>query len=223
MPLEGGVPWESPYGNFFSRWWETFKAVNFKGRPFFSAAAQSNNGLHAATYSAFCGALFGFAIGLFYFLFFVIFGAALFASMSGKVPGFGAAAAGMGIGLGILYWVLLTGMYAFSGFMSPWVGGGIHHLLLMLFKAVGPGKEYQHTVRAYGYGVGSALPWVFIPCVGGLAMLVFSLINLVVGYDETHQCGPGKVLLAILSPLACCCVCYGMMFLFGFATSLSRF
>jgi hypothetical protein len=225
-PLHGGVPWESPHGSFFGKWWETFKAVNFNGRPFFAAAAQNNNALAAATYNSMSGAIFGFAFGLFYFLLAVVFGGlALFGGLSGRVPGLGAAMAGAGIGIGILYWVLLTGMYAFSGFVSPWVWGGIHHLLLMLFKAIGPGKEYQHTVRVFGYGIGSAMPWflVPIPCLNGLAVLVFSIINLVTGYDETHQCGVGKVLLALLSPVVCCCSCYFMMFLFGFATSLSRF
>jgi hypothetical protein len=147
----------------------------------------------------------------------------LFAGLGGKVPGFGAVA-GASIGIGIVYWILLTGMYAFNGFIGPWIGGGIHHLLLMLFKAVGQGKEYQHSVRVYGYGIGSALPWFLVPIPGlnALAVVVFAFINLVVGYDETHQCGPGKVLLALLSPVVCCCGCYALLFMFGAMGSLLR-
>lgn len=207
-PMASGVPWESGEGGYLGRWWATVKAVNFETRPFFAAAAQSTaGGLPAATFNMVSGALFGFCIGLLYLLMFAIFGmAGMFAGVTGGSSSAGAAAAGIGIGMGIVYLIIMTVGQAFSGFINPWVGGGIHHLLLMLFK--GANKTYDHTVRGFGYSMGAATPWMLIPVLGIFPMMVFSFKNLVQGYDEIHQCGVGKVLLALFSPVLCCCLCY---------------
>jgi hypothetical protein len=212
--MASGVPWESGEGGYLGRWWATVKAVNFETRPFFAAAAQSTTGgLPAATFNMVSGALFGFCIGLLYLVMFSIFGVAgLFAGVGGGHGGSGAAAAGIGIGMGIVYLIIMTVGQAFSGFINPWVVGGIHHLLLMLFK--GANKGYDHTVRGFGYSMGAAMPWMLIPILGMFPMMVFSFKNIVQGYDEIHQCGVGKVLLALLSPLICCCLCYVLYALF---------
>ncbi|MBI4702479.1 MAG: hypothetical protein HY744_15275 [Deltaproteobacteria bacterium] len=212
-PRMGGVPWESGQGNVFGRWWGTLKAADFEGRPFFAATVQTDNGIPAATFNAVSGAIFGFAVGLFYFLLTVVAGAtSLVSGISGKAAGAGAAAAGMSVGIGIFYLVAMTGGQAFNGFIAPWLGGGIHHVLLMLFAGIGPGRTYGHTVRAFGYGMGAAMPWVAIPGVGGIIALVFAIKNLVQGYDEVHHCGAGKALAAMFAPVLCCCACYGVAF-----------
>ena len=55
---------------------------------------------------------------------------------------------------------------------------------------------------------------------GGLLYAIFNLKNLVQGYDETHKCGAGKAVIAIFSPLICCCFCYLMIFVVGIGTNL---
>jgi hypothetical protein len=207
-PAQGGVPWESGQGGYFGRWWATVKLVNSDTRPFFAAAVQSSaGGLPAATFNMLSGALFGFCIGLVYLVLFSVLGAAgMFAGIAGKAAGPGAAMAGFGIGIGIVYLLLMTVAQAFSGFVNPWVVGGIHHLLLMLFK--GANKGYDHTVRGFGYAMGAATPWMLIPILGVFPMMVFAIKNTIQAYDEIHQCGVGKVMLALFSPVLCCCLCY---------------
>lgn len=207
-PLAEGVPWEAQHGGWFGKWWATVRTVNFETRPFFASAAHSTGGgLPAATFNMVSGAVFGFAIGLVYFMFGVAFGMfGLFAGASSGSKGAGAAMAGVGIGIGIVYLLVMTVGQAFAGFINPWIGGGIHHLLLMLFK--GANRGYEHSVRVFGYSMGAAQPWALIPVLGVFPMMVFSFKNLVQGYDETHQCGVGRVLIALLSPLICCCLCY---------------
>jgi hypothetical protein len=207
-PLAEGIPWEGQDGSLFSRWWRTVKLVNFETRPFFAAAAQSNNGLHAATFNTMSGAIWGVALGFVYFVLFSVLGGVGMFSGMGKSS---AAAAGFGVGLGLFYWVLMAVSQAFYGFIGPWMGGGIHHVLLMIFKAVPPHREFQHTVRGFGYAVGATTPWMLIPVFGVFPAMFFGIKNLVQAYDEMHQCGVGKVVLALLSPVLCCCICYAVM------------
>ncbi len=217
--LEGGVPWESSHGGFLGRWWETVTAVNFRGRPFFAAAAQSNDPLPACLFSMTTMAIFMFIALLLIFTLYAIIGAAFFAALGG-IPGGGRLTAGLaGVGLIIfaVYLVVLTVVYAIIGFIAPWIGGGLHHLGLMLFGGVGAGRGYGDTVRAHAYAQAASLLWIPIPIVGGFVSLIFSIINHVNAYDEVHQCGGGKAFLAWLSPVLICCCCYAMAAMLGIA------
>jgi len=104
---------------------------------------------------------------------------------------------------------------AIMGFIAPWVGGGIHHLVLSMAGGVGEGRDYGSTVRVHAYATGAAALWAFVPMVGGLASLAFQIINHTVGYDEMHRCGGGKAFLAWASPMLVCCCCYVMMLVLG--------
>ena len=216
QPLEGGVPWESQAG-FFSRFFETFTSANFKGKQFFAAVAQSNDPMPAVFYSAIASSVFGLFLGLIYLLMFTFIGTTLGAAFSkmGAGPGAGFGAAGMGFGVGIMFVIGMAVTMAISGFIAPWVMGGIHHLVLAMAGGVGQGREYGSTVRVHAYATGAAILWAFIPGLGSIASLAFQIINHTVGYDEMHRCGGGKAFLAWVSPMLFCCCCYFMLFIFG--------
>ena len=214
MPLAGGVPWESPHGGLFGRWWETITAANFKGRELFSAVGQNDDAMSACLFSMTTGAVMGALIGLLYLLLLALWSTAMLAILGsvgiGKVGG---AVAGMGIGLGLLFWIGAVIFYAVAGFISPWVVGGLHHLVLMMVGGVGQGKEYSHSVRVNAYAGAASLLFVPIPFLGGLVALVFNIINHVTGYDQVHRCGGGKAFLAWVSPVFICCCCYLALFM----------
>lgn len=211
--LHGGVPWESSQGGFFSRWWETVTAANFKGREMFAAVAQSDDAMPACLFSMTTTAICGFVALMFFMLIYAVIGATVLgglASLGGR-GGAGAAfgVAGIGIVLMFVYVIVATIIYAVMGFILPWIGGGLHHLGLMVFGGVAQGKGYTDTVRAHAYAQAASLLWIMIPLpyLNSLISLVFSIINHVNAYDEVHRCGGGKAFLAWLSPLLLCCCC----------------
>ncbi|RLB60579.1 MAG: hypothetical protein DRI90_13420 [Deltaproteobacteria bacterium] len=212
-PLQGGVPWESEHGSMLGRWWETMTAVNFRGRPFFTSAAQSDDAVSACMFSMTTGAIGGAIMGMFYMIFFAIWGTAMFAAFGSHKAG--AAMAGMGIGMGILAWLLMVVGGCIAGFIGPWIGGGIHHLVLAMVGGVGQDKDYAHSVRVNAFAQSAAYLWAPIPGVGGLVSLGFSAKNHIEGYDITHGCGGGKAFLAWFSPVICCCCSYFMLFMFA--------
>ncbi len=221
--LHGGVPWESTQGSFFGRWWETVTAINFKGRQLFAAVARSDDAMPACLFSMTTTAVFMFVAVLFVLIIYAIIGAAFLGAIGGLGGGrVSAGMAGIGAVFGFIYLIVITVVYGVVGFVAPWIGGGLHHLGLMMFGGVGQGKGYTDTVRAHAYAQSAALLWICIPFVGGLIMLVFSIINHVTAYDEVHQCGGGKAFLAWLTPVLICCCCYAFLF-FMVAAMGSRF
>jgi hypothetical protein len=209
-PLSDGLPWESGQGGLFSRWWATVKVASSDTRPFFAASVQyTSGGVPACTFNMMSGAISGFVFGLVYLVLFTVIGAAgLFAGAFGPSSGLGAASAGFGFGIGLVYLVMVTVGQAMGGFINPWIVGGLHHLMLMLFGGVQ--RNYEHTVRGFGYSMGAAMAWGLIPVLGVFPMMVFAWKNIVQAYDETHQCGVGKAVLAMLTPALVCCLCYGL-------------
>jgi hypothetical protein len=211
--LDGGIPWEKAGGGVFSRWYQTV-AASFKGAPFFATVAESDDAMSAVAFHTMTCALVGFILGGFYFLIVSVLGLAA----AGVVPGLGLGlpiAGGATLG-GLLLWLtILTGSAA-TGFVMPWVVGGLHHLVLALLGGVAPHRTYMHTVRAHAYANGG--PWVFaaIPSLGQLIWLVLTLKNHLEAYDAMHQCGGGKAFAALVSPTVCmCCGCAGTFGLFG--------
>jgi hypothetical protein len=224
--LEGGIPWEQQGGSLLGKWWATVKACNGQTRPFFACAAQ-NEKADAILFSVLSGALAGAALGLFYLLIFSAIGAGMFMGVSSlgpksSTPGANAVAAGVSIGAGILYAIMATVMYAVMAAIRPFLVGGLHHVLLLMFGGVGERKSFMHTVRVVAYAEGSAYPWIWIPIAGPFIVIYYVIKGLVLGYDETHRCGTGKALLVLFAPLLCCCACYAIMFALTAGTSLMK-
>ncbi len=206
--LAGGVPWEQPGGGFFSRWWSTIAGI-FKGRPFFAAAAQSEDAMSAVTFNCFTMSLVGCVVGLVNLVTIALLGAAFLGTFGGTrwITGM----AGGLVTAGVLQWLMTTIVFAVGGFVGPWIMGGIHHLILAMFGGLPQDKNYSHTVRAHAYANGGALIFMAIPIpylgmyLGGMAAFAFGIKNHMEAYDEMHHCGSGKALLAYFTPYICSC------------------
>ncbi|MBM4359562.1 MAG: hypothetical protein FJ096_15770 [Deltaproteobacteria bacterium] len=206
--LDGGVPWESTNLGLFSRWVQTLTAT-FKGRPFFATVAQSDDAMSAVTFHTMTFTMMGFVFGGLLFLVTFLFGVAF---LGPALPsGLGTSLAGGASFAGVMMWFGITLVMATTGFIGPWVVGGMHHLVLALTGAVPPDRSYSHTVRAHAYADGGAFVFNAIPYLGSLIVFVLSLKNHLDAYESVHHCGAGKALLAFFSPvLICgCCGCFG--------------
>ena len=218
--LDGGIPWESPNGGLFLRWWQTLGAT-LKGRPFFATVAQSDDAMSAVTFHTMTWMVMGLVSGLFYSFVFGIFGAGALGPLYSMGYGLPFSGGLFAIASSILFGSTLCG--AFFGFVEPWVVGGLHHLVLSLVGGIPPGRTYAHTVRAHAYASGGAAVFSAIPYVGALVTFVLSIKNHLEAYDEMHRCG-GKALLAYFSPvLFCCCGCCSLFTLFSSLVPLGRF
>lgn len=212
------MPWESSEGGLFGRWWATMTAINFKGRPFFSAAAaEGKDAMPAVLFSTVTGALLGAVFGTFFLIALSIGGAAM-ANVVSDMKGGAAAAPRVGltgVGLGVALLVGAIVVCTIGGFIGPWLLGGLHHLALLIVGAVGEGRGYGDTVRVSAYAQAGSYLWLPIPVIGSLIAIIFNLMGHVSGYDEVHRCGEGKAFLAWLSPLlmSCCgcCLWFGAM------------
>ena len=113
-------------------------------------------------------------------------------------------------------------MFALAALITPWISGGVYHLMLMLMK--GATKPYTSTVRVLGYS-NAATIWIVIPGIGSLVSLGFHLVLTVVGLDETHKCGIGKAVAAVLIPMVvvCGCCCFGYASLLALIGSKGHF
>ncbi|MFO0762049.1 MAG: hypothetical protein U0359_36755 [Byssovorax sp.] len=216
-PQAGGgvVAWEDSSKGFFGRWWETVKEVCFNARGFYGAAAQNDNPWPAVTFAMSNAGLVGLVFGGFLALMYILMGGIGAMSAMGAKGAPGAAGAVMGImsAIGIFIAILYPIMFVIQALIAPWIIGGVHHLMLVLLK--GATRSYSHTVRVVGYAWAGNF-WIVVPIVGPLAAMIFGLIAQVVGLDETHKCGIGKAIGAIVMPLVLCCICYcGFSFLIG--------
>ncbi len=117
-----------------------------------------------------------------------------------------------GIGL-----VILTPILAV---VFTFIWAGILHLCLMAVSALGETKaNFEGTFRVVAYSYIGALPSI-VPFIGGLVSLVWTLYLLVVGVTTVHRTTQSKAIIAILIPLALCCVCgivAGMVGVMGIA------
>jgi hypothetical protein len=89
-----------------------------------------------------------------------------------------------------------------------YVGAGILHLLLMLFR--GAKRPFDATLTAVAYVNGLNL-LLAVPGCGGLLAGVWGLVALIIGLGQIQRCGSGKAAAAVLSPavLLCACCCLG--------------
>ena len=114
-------------------------------------------------------------------------------------------------------------LYAMGGLINPWISGGLHHLALAMLG--GTTRPYSSTVRVVAYASATQI-FAWVPGLGGLAALGLNVISMVMGLDETHKCGMGKAVAAVLLPWVlfgvCCCGCYLLMFVGLSAAGVSR-
>ncbi|HEU4538861.1 MAG TPA: hypothetical protein VFS00_32300 [Polyangiaceae bacterium] len=159
-------------------------------------------------FSAINGLIVGLCFGVFIATTYIVLGAIgaiSEAASSGRGGGGAAMALGMFTAMGIFAAFVYPIVFAFSGFINPWIQGGVIHLSLALLG--GAKRPYQSTVRVAAYAHGP-MALLIIPCVGFLLAPIAQVIAIVVGVDETHKCGIGKAVLAVFLFPAICCVLY---------------
>lgn len=215
----GPVAWEDSSKGMIGGGWETFKDACFTPKTFFAGVAQNDNPWPSITFGMATNGLAGFLYGVFISIIYLAIGGIMAATVSGSSRGMGSGGPGMMLGmmgaLGVFAVFAYPLMFALLALITPWICGGVYHLMLMMMS--GATKPYTNTVRVCGYSNAGTM-WMVIPGIGGLVSIGFHLVLTVVGLDETHKCGTGKAVAAVLIPLVlvcgCCCVGYGTMFAF---------
>ena len=104
-------------------------------------------------------------------------------------------------GAALLAQVVLAPVMAF---IAIYLVAAVVHLLLLLFKGAPRGFDATLTVAAYAAGLNLLLA---IPGCGGLVVLVWWLVALIIGLGEAQRCGPGKAAVAVFAPAIALCVC----------------
>lgn len=86
------------------------------------------------------------------------------------------------------------------------VWSGIVHVMLLMFGGANRGYETTFRTVAYVYGATATL-WIVVPFLGraGLAP-IWAITATIVGLAQSHRTTPAKTALAVLVPVACCCV-----------------
>jgi len=85
-----------------------------------------------------------------------------------------------------------------------YLGAGILHLLLKLFRGAGRRFDATLTVVAYVHGL---LLLLAVPGCGGLIAFVWGLVAVIIGLGAAQRCSTGKAAAAVLAPAALLCVC----------------
>ena len=97
----------------------------------------------------------------------------------------------------------------------------VFHLSLMVFG--GAKKSFESTYRVLAYSMGATALLSMIPCIGGLTMLAWQSICLIVGLSEQNGISRGRATAVVAAPgllvIFCCCGFIGLG-VFGFMSSI---
>jgi hypothetical protein len=89
------------------------------------------------------------------------------------------------------------------------IGAAIVHLFLLLVGGANSG--FDATVRVMCYASTVQILQV-VPMCGGVAAAIWGLVLQVTGLAIAHRTTQGKAALAVLLPVALCCVCVAVLF-----------
>jgi hypothetical protein len=193
---------------FFAAFFETWKLVGIETQKFFARVRIDQTGsavlfgLLAAWVGGTVSALFGWVTSASWL--------AMMRGLMDKMPGeqletMDKLSGLFGGGFAVIQIVLVPIMTLVWMFL----GAGILHLVLMMFKGANRGFDATLTVVAYSYGIQLLLA---VPGCGGLVAFVWQAVILIVGLAAAHRCSVGKSATAVLLPLFlfCCCFCVGI-------------
>jgi len=137
---------------------------------------------------------------------------ALRGAMWSMLPGFNRGAAfalPIAVNIGVM---ILAPIFVLIG---VFIWAAIVHLFLMLVGGANSG--FAATVRVLCYA-GTVQVLQVVPLCGGLIAGVWALVLEIIGLAIAHRTTQGKAALAVLLPIALCCVCAGVLMLaFGAA------
>ena len=113
----------------------------------------------------------------------------------------------------LILWPIIFAIFIF-------IAAGIYHLCLMLVSGVSESPMgFEGTLKVAAYAQVSSLAAV-VPLLGGLIVLVASLVLTVIGFTEVHKTTTGKAAAAVLIPFALCCIC-GIILAIVFGASMA--
>jgi len=223
-PAPGEVP--SPFAErvrrgFFASFFETWKLASVEPQAFFARVRIDQLGsavlfgVLASWVGSAVAALFGWLGGAAWM-------GAVRQAMQG-IPGersqiFERLALAMGGGATLIR-VVLAPIFAV---VFIFVGAGILHLFLLLFRGGARGFHATLTVMAYSSGVYLLSA---VPVCGGVVAPIWQAVILVIGLAAVHRCSMGKSAGAVLLPLllCVCCACLAGFALAGaIATALGH-
>lgn len=150
-------------------------------------------------------------------------GGALSGAFGGMAPGDMGMAGGIAALLIVFYLVLIIVGVPIGAAMNTFIGGGIFHLMLMMFQ--GAKHPFETTFRAvcYANGAGLALA-VVLPVCGFYLSFIPGLIFLVIALKELQEIPLWKALCVVLIPTFVCGGCYcGINMLTAMAQSGAAF
>jgi hypothetical protein len=196
----GGLPWElrDRYGAF-AGFVETVRRLISSPTAAFAEARRQGDLVSPIAYAVLVGwvgivgqRLWGLVIGT------SVLDLLPSQAREGAALGFALSGVGLAVALIVAPIVLLVGLL---------VGGGILHLFLLLFGATRESTSgFEGTLRVVAWSTTAHLAQ-FVPLVGGLLGVVWSVILLTLGIVSFHRTTSGRALAAVLTPIALCCVC----------------
>jgi hypothetical protein len=194
-----GIPWESrQILGFFPALLDNLRFCLFDPTAFFTRMPKRDNLGSALGYLVLLGWV-GAAGGILWGLALKGPQTALLRSM-GITPGSRAlspAVEGI-LQLGILF---LAPVFILIG---AFIWSAVLHLVLWI---LGGAKEgFEATVRVVSYSSGSTYLFELIPICGGFVGFIWSLVLQIIGISRAHGISSGKAAVAVLLPLALCCV-----------------
>jgi hypothetical protein len=206
-----GPAWEQP-GSFFQRWLDTAKSILLDPQGGFRNVRRTGGLGAPLTYYA-----VGASPAIIGYILFSLLGMGI-GMTGGADAAAGVAVMGGGM-IGVLLMVILG--YAVGFFILT----GIVHLVLSLLGGAKHG--FEATARTFAYAYGSALPIGLVPMCGPIAGL-WALVCAVFGLADMQETTPVKAAIAIISPIAICCVLSFLFYaaimamVFGSAAAMSQ-
>jgi len=201
-PVPSGMAWENSALGWWQRWWETTSGCLFTPVKTFREMRPD--------------AGFGGPLGYYMLTGMVVvvlsFGMQILMTLGMSAMG-ASEAGGLGSGMELLCMipvVVVIGIIAYV--VNAFVGGGILHLLLMVFGAADRG--YQATVRAFCYTSGATMPLGVVPCIGVFVSTIWWFVAATISLKEVHQTEYWKVICAMILGVVLCC---GSIFAIFFA------
>jgi hypothetical protein len=198
-PVPSGIPWENRTRlGFFPALLQNIRSCLFDPDTFFGKMPKRDNLGAALIYVALLG-WFGTLGGFFWSLVLRAPQMALMRSMgiepkSQALPPAVAAAFSVCV-------LLLAPLFIV---IAVFIWSAILHVCLWIFG--GAREGFEATTRVVSYAAGSTYPFQLIPLCGGLVGGIWSLVLQIIGLSKAHGITPGRAAVAVLFPLALCCV-----------------
>jgi hypothetical protein len=93
--------------------------------------------------------------------------------------------------------------------LGVFIGAAILHLFLMIVG--GANRDFATTVRVLCYA-GTTQILQVVPFCGGIIASIWAIVLDIIGLAQAHRTTQGKAALAVLLPVALCCVCVAIVF-----------